>query len=382
MRFIYVLVGLLVAAGVVIVAWTQSRAGDLEIRGRLAGLAPVAANSDRFERAYAPRPLAFPADHGPHPGFQTEWWYYTGNLADETGDRFGFQLTFFRRGLAPPSESPTRSSEWGTDQIYFAHFTVTDVEGRRFYPHERFSRGAAGVAGAGGEPLRVWLEDWSATLAADGTIRLQARGEDVRLDLRLSQSKPPVLHGERGLSPKSEAPGNASYYYSLSRLPAQGAIVTPRGEFAVSGNAWLDHEWSTSALGPDAVGWDWFGLQLEDGRELVFAQIRRADGGLEPVSGGLIVEPDGSTRYLSLDAVDVEVLDTWTSPLSQATYPARWRLRVPAENLDLTVRPLLANQELPVSFVYWEGAVAVEGEVTGYGYVELTGYFRSMQGQF
>lgn len=384
MRFVYILTGLLITAGVVIFGWAQSRATGLQIRGQLAGLEPAdpGAYAGQFARAEQVRPPSLPADHGPHPDFRTEWWYYTGNLADAAGNRYGFQLTFFRQGLRPIAASPQRASEWGTSQVYFAHFTLTDAAGGRFYPHERFSRGAAGLAGAQADPFRAWLEDWSASLEADGTIRLQAREGDVSLDLRLTEAKPPVLHGDRGLSPKSEEPGNASYYYSLTRLPAEGTLTVPGGAVEVTGLAWMDHEWSTSALGPEAVGWDWFSLQLDDGRELMYFQIRQADGGIEPVSSGTIVAPDGTARPLARDAVEIEVLDTWTSPGSGATYPARWRFSIPGEDLELTIRPLLADQELPVSFVYWEGAVAVEGDATGYGYVEMTGYFRSMQGQF
>ena len=242
-----------------------------------------------FARATAPRPFALPIDHGPHLEYQTEWWYYTGNLSAADGRRFGFQLTFFRRGFSPgpPPGGPGLSA----NQVYFAHFAITDVAARRHVAAERFSRGAAGLAGATGEPFTVWLEDWRAdSRNADGSaVRLTARDRvsGLSLDLELAATKPLVAHGDRGLSPKSEEPGNASYYVGYTRMNARGRIGTEGNEAEVAGEAWFDHEWSTSALGEGAVGWDWFSLQLDDGRELMHFQIRREDGSIEPASGGI-----------------------------------------------------------------------------------------------
>jgi len=334
-----------------------------------------------FARALEPRPFTLPGDHGPHFDYQTEWWYFTGNLEDEAGDRFGFQLTFFRRGLSPGA--PPGGPGLATNQIYFAHFAVTDVAAGRHFAEERFARGAGGLAGAAAGP-RVWLEDWEASgRGADGSaMRLLARSAEAALELELEALKPLVGHGDRGLSPKSGEPGNASYYVSYTRLAATGRVTT-RGEARpVTGEAWFDHEWSTSALGPGARGWDWFSLQLDDGRELMLFQIRREDGSLEPVSGGTLVESDGRTTRLGVDDFRLEVLDHWTSPGSEARYPAAWRLGVPRAGLVLEIRPVLADQEMRTSFVYWEGAVDVRGPPGGRGYVELTGYARSMQGVF
>jgi predicted secreted hydrolase len=336
-----------------------------------------------FARALAPRELHFPEDHGPHEEFQTEWWYWTGNLAAADGRRYGFQLTFFRRGLSP---GRLAAEGLATNQIYLAHFAITDVAAGRHAFAERSARGAAGLAGAQAAPLAVWLLDWRAD-GLDGpghAVRLQARDGALLLDVTLRPGKPPVLQGDRGLSAKSAEPGNASYYVSLTRLGAQGRIGTASGEAAVSGSAWFDHEWSTSALGRGAVGWDWFSLQLSDRRELMLFQLRREDGSLEPVSGGTLVEPDGSTRRIALSDFKLQPAGTWRSP-SGAAYPARWTLKV--ADLDLEIAPLLADQELKASFTYWEGAVAVAGRsatgpVSGQGYVELTGYARSMAGVF
>ena len=340
-----------------------------------------------FARAFEPRESQFPLDHGPHFDYQTEWWYYTGNLQAETGEHFGYQLTFFRRGLTPGASA--RGSEFGTNQIYFAHFALTDVAGNRHTFVERFSRGAAGLAGSNGGPFQVWIEDWSAQALDDmgNVVRLQARDGEMAVDLTLQATKPIVAHGDQGLSPKSDEPGNASYYLSFTRMATTGQVTVQGRPAAVAGESWFDHEWSTSALGQDVVGWNWFSLQLSDGRELMFYQFRLADGGIGRLSSGTLIEADGSTRRLSADEVQIQVDDTWVSPETETEYPARWRVSIPSAQIELTVEPWIEAQEMRVSFVYWEGAVMLNGTsngaaVTGNGYVELTGYKGSMKGVF
>jgi len=337
------------------------------------------ASDQGYAKALAPRVFHFPADHGPHSEFRTEWWYYTGNLETEEGRRFGFQLTFFRSALAPTM--PARQSAWATRQAWLAHFTVTDIADGRFHSFERWSRGTLGLAGARAEPFRVWLKDWAAE--ADGRptfpMRLTAAEDKVAIDLILRQGKPPVLQGEHGLSRKSAQPGNASYYYSLTRMPASGTVRIEGSSFAVTGFAWMDREWSTSSLGKDQVGWDWFSLQLSDGWDLMLYRLRRKDGAADPASSSTLIDPRGASRSLDLGGFQIEASGQWRSPRSGARYPTRWRLRIPEEDLDLEIRPLLADQELDVSFRYWEGAVGIEGShrglpVRGNGYVELTGY--------
>ena len=340
------------------------------------------ASPEGFERALAPRPLAFPADHGPHPRFRTEWWYWTGNLQARDGGvprRFGFQLTFFRTALAP-SVAPRRSA-WSTRDVYTAHLALADVRAGRFQARDRWARSALDLAGASGNPFRVWLGDWIAEGRAPSgqPIRLRAGEGDLRLDLTLSATKPAVLHGERGLSRKSAEPGNASYYYSLTRMTASGEVQVGDRAFPVEGLAWMDREWSTSALAPDQVGWDWFALQLDDGRELMLYRLRQRDGAISPASQGTLVAADGAARTLDRNAVEVLVLDHWVSPRGGTRYPGRWRLRVPTAQLDLVVTPLLQDQELDLAVRYWEGAARVDGTaggrpLGGAGYVELVGY--------
>lgn len=350
-------------------------------------LGVLAATEPAFARALAPRAFHFPEDHGPHSEYQTEWWYYTGNLETEQGRHFGYQLTFFRRGLDPQTEP--RNADLATREIYFAHFAITDVQGQAHTFAERFSRGAGGLAGASGNPYRVWLEDWSVeALSADGSsVRLLASDGAWRLDLQLQATKPIVAQGDAGLSAKSDQPGNASYYLSYTRMQTKGMLEQNGSGIAVAGESWFDHEWSTSALGPRAVGWDWFSLQLSDGRDLMLFRIRNSDGTSDPVSGGTLVEVDGTVQRIRWSDVTMEELGHWRSPANGASYPSQWRLKLLSEGIDLNLAPWLSDQEMRVSFPYWEGAVRITGsiggrEISGNGYVELTGYARSMQGVF
>lgn len=332
-----------------------------------------------FARALAVRTFSFPRDHGPHPDYKQEWWYFTGNLETEQGRHFGFQLTFFRIGLSPSTQA--RASAWATREVYMAHFTVSDVEKNKFYHFERFSRPALGLAGASAAPFKVWLENWSAqgTHATTFPLRLHAVQDDIAIDLQLQNLKPIVLQGDHGLSQKSSEPGNASYYYSLTRLASSGTLRIGAQSFKVSGLSWMDREWSSSALGSEQIGWDWFSLQFSDGRELMFYRLRRKDGGADPFSAGTLVHADGTTEPLRLQEVRIEVSDYWKSPQSGVRYPSRWRVHIPRHDLQLDVVPYLAGQELNVTVRYWEGAVHIKGSsyskpLTGSGYVELAGY--------
>jgi len=350
-----------------------------------------AAEPEGFARAIGPHNWQFPADFGPHPDYQTEWWYTTGNLEDAQGRPFGFQFTIFRQALAPDAASPGSQagdappSSWRTPQVMSAHFTVSDVANGRFYAQERFSRGSQGLAGASGEPLRVWVGDWTIETPPEGArdplapTRLRASADQVAIDLEVRQSQPPVLQGDRGLSQKGPEPGNASYYYSLVQQPTSGRLRVGDQEFQVQGVSWTDHEIFTNSLGPGTVGWDWFSAQFNGGQALMLYRLRREDGTVEGLGGGRWIDHD---RQLDLKAEDLQLepLTTWRSPHSGATYPATWRLQVPKLQLTLQITPQMADQELRTSSAtYWEGAERYTGSLAGQplegrGYGELTGY--------
>lgn len=346
---------------------------------RLAGLLGAYEVAD-FPKADTPREFVFPADHGPHPRFRNEWWYLTGNLDDTAGQRIGYEVTFFRFALSP--EPPDSVSDWSTNQVYIAHLAISAISSERFFFAERMSRGAQGLAGAQGAPVRVWLDDWALKHRPAGTSnanwQLAAGDTEIGLDLRLEPLREPLLQGRDGLSQKSAEPGNASYYYSVPRLQTAGTVRIGDDEHTVQGLSWLDREWSSSALGPRQAGWDWFALQLDDGSDLMYYQLRLQDGGRDEYSAGTLATAEGEVRRLARDDVDIAVLDYWDSPRG-GRYPHEWRLKVPREELDLQIVPAMADQELATFVRYWEGAVDVSGtrggeRVTGRGYVELTGY--------
>ncbi len=390
-KYVRLLMGVGFIAALAVGGWFLLRDQTAtQARATVIGLTPESATpSPDFARAYTPRDFVFPQDHGPHPDFQTEWWYYTGNLADAQGRQFGYQLTFFRRALVPPKDMPVRQSDLASGQLYFAHFALTDENAGQHVAFEKFSRGAGGLAGATAAPYRVFVEDWAVTgLTTQGdAVQLVAHSGAYSITLDLKSAKPPVAQGERGLSAKSDTPGNASYYYSFTRMDTTGTLSSADGTFTVSGLSWMDHEWSTSALGPNAQGWDWFSLQLSDERELMLFQVRNADGSIDPVSGGTLVLPDGSTRRLTRDEVKLEVLERWHSSTSGADYPVRWRVTIADLSTVLEVSARIKPQENELSVVYWEGAMMLQGQsdgkpVSGAGYVELTGYSASLNGKF
>jgi len=374
----------LVVAAVAYALWPARRGAERSGVGATLAVSAAlgAGDASGFARARAPHAFSFPADLGPHPDFRTEWWYYTGNLESAAGRHFGFQLTFFRTALAPPAVGDAATgSAWSTRQLYVAHFAVTDTAGRRFHAWSRLERAALGLAGARPHPFRVWLDDWSAESdGPDGVpVRLRAAEGSITIDLTLASDRPVVLQGDHGLSQKGPEPGNASYYYSRTRMTARGTVRAGAEAVPVVGLAWMDREWSTSALGPDLVGWDWIALQLDDGRDVMVYRLRRRDGGTDPHSAGALVSVAGATRALAPAEVTLDALDHWTSPRSRVRYPSRWRLAMPGAGLNLVITPRLADQELIVGTRYWEGAVRVEGTaagrpIGGRGYVELVGY--------
>jgi len=354
------------------------------------GVAGSAGFGEGWLRADRPRIWKFPEDDGSHPEFRTEWWYFTGNLSDAAGARYGYELTFFRQGVRFAPADP--GNPWSIRDLYLAHFAITDVSRSAFRAVDLMSRSGPGLAGASTERLDVWLLDWSARSGEEG-IRLAARKAGLELALRLKPRKPVVLHGTNGLSRKGDAEGEASYYASLTDLETSGRIKMESGRASVevSGTSWFDHEFSSNMLAANQVGWDWFSLHLSDGRDLMLYLMRRADGSVEGVSSGTLVDREGGSRHLSKADFRVTVLDRWRSPKSGGNYPSRWRIEIPRAGLDLVLAPLLADQELVAAglpdLVYWEGAVAGEGgsggrAVKAEGYAELTGYAGDLRSAF
>lgn len=393
MRLAITLIILLLMSGLALLQLDQVTL-DSDIVANVDSLISQEPDLSDYAKAYEGQPIRFPQDLGAHPEYFIEWWYYTGNLKADNGEPFGYQFTIFRRALSP--QPIARPSEWASNQIYFAHFTVTDGAGETFEFHERFSRGGPGLAGVEAQPYRVWMNDWSVHEIAGAAsrflsdenrqgipaqVQLQAQAGEIGLDLTLELAKPVTLQGDKGLSAKSSEPGNASYYYSLTNQHTHGTVTTPRGTFAVSGSSWKDHEWSSSVLPEGGLGWDWFALKLNNQTEVMFFYIRLEGGTIEPVSKGTLILPDGTTRLIPKDSVIVETLDTWESPRSGAVYPIEWNFAIPDEGFDLHLKAIIPQQELRVSTTYWEGAVQVNGSHTGAGYVELTGYNESIQGR-
>lgn len=399
-----------------VLGWKSTRPGPAAETG-LTLSALLGDTADGFAKATGPRPFRFPGDHGPHPEFRSEWWYFTGNLKDTLGREYGYQLTFFRSGLRPPSGDTGRTSPWAASHAYMAHFALTEVSAGRFQAYERFSRAAQGLAGAeagdlakggGGKPFRVWLEDWSVVsggpeggpeypaddpvhppefdtgaFASLFPLRLRAAQGPVSIDLVLQSGKPLVLQGKRGFSRKGKEAGNASYYYSYPRIPSSGKITTPDGAVEVAGNSWLDREWGSSILTPGLAGWEWFGLQLEDGTDYLFFRLRKS--GAEAANAdrvafdyGIRIDSIGGTRLLDSADLGASILTRWRSPQGRA-YPTRWRLEVPSESLEIEIEPKVEAQALNLSVPYWEGSVKLKARrhgrrIFGQGYMELTGY--------
>ena len=326
----------------------------------------------------------FPRDHGSHDDFRTEWWYYTGHLTAKNGRPFGYQLTFFRRGI-PRDQVKTLPSHWSVTQLYLAHFAVSDLAGERFHYAEHISRAGLGKAGAERDRLHTWIDQWSAEspVADPLTQKLRAATGNIGIQLTLSPDKPLTVHGNAGISRKGSASGQASHYYSFTRLATAGTLSIGAEQFDVTGTSWMDHEFGSADLDENLMGWDWFSVQFDDGTDLMLYRLRRTDGSADPASSGTLVDRDGRTLHLTVKDFTMEPTAFWTSPKTGARYPQRWHMVIPSMNLSLDIAPRLADQELTTSrstqVTYWEGAVQVIGTsqgrpLRGQGYMELTGY--------
>jgi predicted secreted hydrolase len=347
----------------------------------------IAGDESGFLPVSGPCNLTFPKDHGAHPGYRTEWWYYTGNLQAESGARFGYQLTFFRSQISPADAEkkwPRPTSAWRTQQIYLGHAAISDISGKRHLQAEQVARQALGLAGtseAAGDTT-IYIKNWRTQIGENAHI-LKAITDAFSYDLTLQPAKPPVLHGQAGYSRKGSTPRSASCYYSVTRLISNGTLTVGGKTMKVEGLSWMDHEFSSAPLEAGIVGWDWFSLQLADGTEIMLYQFRNEKGGLSSASSGSFIGPSGAPRHLTIDDFSIEVLDQWVSPHSQASYPARWRLTIFPLSIQLTAVANLSDQEMRTAastgVTYWEGSVSVSGSaakhpVKGMGYVELTGY--------
>jgi len=328
----------------------------------------------------------FPRDFFSHDDFRIEWWYYTGHLEDDSGRSFGYQLTFFRVALDEKNKM-NNSSQWKIDHIYFAHMTLSDIENGKFYFFERINRAGLGQAGAESDQLKVWNEDWSLTKKGQAHL-LQAREGQVGFDLYLTPSKPLVIHGKEGVSQKGETSGNASHYFTFTRIQTAGQVTLKGKTYHVKGLSWMDHEFSSNQLDQEQIGWDWFSVQLDNDTELMIYQIRKKNGAIEKNSSGTWVDANGRGMHLDLGEYSIQSDRQWVSDQSGTTYPSRWTLEVPKHGIRLEVAPEMPNQELhdlrSISTSYWEGSVKVSGtvkgaSVKGKGYVELVGYTKPLQ---
>ncbi len=327
----------------------------------------------------------FPRDHFNHPDYQTEWWYYTGNLRSGEGHRFGFELTFFRQAI---SRDPAKAGAWDVKDIYLAHLALSDLDGGKYFHSERTNRSGPGIADANESLGRIWNGNWQIQWHGSD-LELNAIDQRFQLHLTLHPEKPPVIHGENGVSQKAEGLGYASHYISLTRLATSGAIDVGNKKLEVNGTSWMDHEFFTHQLEADQTGWDWLSLQFDDHTEVMLFHIRRKDGAIDPHSAGTYVDANGKTTHLRSRDFSLEPAeDKWTSPLTGAAYPIHWKIAIPRLAIELEARTPLASQELTSNTKlapnYWEGAIVLAGRrnsqpLSGLGYLEMTGYDRAVQ---
>ncbi|MGC1906808.1 MAG: lipocalin-like domain-containing protein [Candidatus Acidiferrum sp.] len=328
----------------------------------------------------------FPRDHFDHPDFQTEWWYYTGNVKAADGHRFGFELTFFRQGV---NRDAAKTASWDVRDLYLAHLALSDLDAKQFYHAERTNRAGPGIAGISAKEERIWNGNWQVAWNRDAQD-VQAVDARFELKLALHSEKAPVINGENGVSQKAQGPGKASHYISLTRLTSNGQIVLEGKRFEVSGLAWMDHEFFTHQLESDQVGWDWFSIQLVDNTELMLFRIRRKDGAVDPYSAGTYVDAHGASAHLRAYDFSLQPAGaTWTSSATKANYPIEWKIAVPKLGIELVAKTSLPSQELTgggskLTPSYWEGAVTFEGSRSsvafrGVGYLEMTGYDRPFE---
>ncbi len=339
--------------------------------------APAAAPLSDFKQVLHARDWSFPLDHGKHEGYKTEWWYFSGNLHDKSGRRFGYQLTFFR--VATVAQPSTRPTDWALSDLYFAHAAISDIRGKNFLFKDRLQRAKVGRAESSDRTLDVYLRDWRAKLDEHGNTILSARENALGIDLIASPGVGPVLQGPGGVNAKGTHPGQASYYYSEPQMPTHGTLTLGAQSFDVEGISWMDHEFSSNAMAPNQVGWDWLALSFPDRSSLMVYRLRNQSGATDYISGTFI-SPTGQPTYLSPSQIQMEGSHTWRSPQTGADYPQAWRVVIP-NHVPIVVRTLMTGQELitpdTTDVNYFEGAAEAtddSGHYLGEGYVEMTGY--------
>jgi predicted secreted hydrolase len=328
------------------------------------GFAGLGTQAEGFAEPHAGLTLQFPQDHGAHPDFRIEWWYLTANLKDAQGTPYGVQWTLFRTALAPGE-----AEGWQSPQIWMGHAGLTSAE--QHFSAERRARGGIGQAGVTTEPFQAWIDDWDMTGASDlSQLEFSARGRDFSYQLSADTGQPLVLQGDAGYSVKSAA-GQASYYYSQPNYRIQGTITLPSGPVAVSGNGWLDREWSSQPLSQDQTGWDWFSLRFDSGDKLM-GFVLRSENGVEDFRSGTWISAAGEVTALppgAFQAVPLAQVD-----VAGRKIPVRWEVSLPNKEVFVTVEALNPQSWMDVSLSYWEGPVTVSGSHTGSGYLEMTGY--------
>lgn len=352
----------------------------ISVRYLLFALLLAAHMSAQYRPALPGYRYRFPRDYLNHPDFKTEWWYYTGNLKSSDGHRFGFELTFFREGVDPDKAN---AGPWDIRDLYVAHLALSDLDAAHFYHIERANRAGPGIAGITEEDSRIWNGNWQIRWKGEQQL-LEAVADNFELHLSMHSTKPPVIHGQNGISQKGEGLGRASHYISLTRLETKGQIELNKQAFQITGLAWMDHEFFTQQLAPDQIGWDWLSLQLDDSTELMLFHIRRKDGSIDPHSSGTLVDSNGAATYLPLEKFRLEPeSETWASPTTHAVYPIHWKISVPSLNIELDATTRLPSQEFgganKIVPNYWEGAISLKGRkgsssLSGVGYLEMTGY--------
>ncbi len=343
----------------------------------------TAGHAQEYRLALPGYDYTFPRDHGAHPQFQNEWWYFTGNLVAENGRQFGFKYTIFRSAIAPPNTRSLKKSPLADSQLLLGHFAISDLDKKDHESWERLGRPGFGQAEFSTETLALRVDRWRIERAEGDSIHVRTETGDSGIDLMLDPLKPFVIHGEEGIHRKGAGRGQASHYITYPRLQAEGTLAWRGETFQVEGLAWMDHEFGSNQLGEEEVGWDWFAIQLDSNEELMLYGIRRRDGSFSPIATGSYINAEGELVPIPKSEYTIEELDQWKSPKSGAVYPMGWRISLPRYDANLRIAPAFKNQEMDTTrytgAYYWEGAIRISGkwkgaETRGKGYAELVGY--------